>query len=642
MAVVTIFALVGLLVFRWLLPASTSAQSEATLLTERGGSIGISVESVDGRYLVYEKFIYDEPNDERSDARIQIVSVGINNSEPSRLLINDLDYSGRALAILPGNQTVVYVDDYGEIYSVPVIGGEARKLAELLVENVSGQLAFSTDGQYLIFAGESIESTQGGTEDPDNELFSLSTVTGEVVQLTSDKDVSLYSFEVDAVNQHVIYFSSTEGDRFCVPIEGGPSVRLDGSDLSQSACVDLEFDQAYRITRAAKRFVNEGPIFYVYDLYSVPQIGGEYTQLNDPATEVLDRDSVSPDGSLVAFVGKNADWVDELYVNTMDGSNLVKLYTAESSDINIHILHAFAAGNDYVLFDTFNSRTFKERLFVASSTGEKVVELTPPIDTFNFLNPYGYSAAADRLVFNISIAEGDSLSQKSFTANKDGSDIQEIEQGADLTFARRPSLLLPDGLHVLTRSKDASGNVRFFALPILGGAPRPLHPSHPEARRDRDIQDPVFTLGGSHLVYRLNYTQEGYKHSSTEIYAVDLSLQLTPSPTATTPPASFTETPTSLPPSSTPLPPASSTPTPTETAVAGATNAPTPSATPTTSTPTPTVTFPPPAAPSTSTPTPTFTATPPNELPSPASTPLPTPSTTGDVGDVYLPLIGNP
>ena len=636
------------------------AQSEITLLTERGGSIGISVESVDGRYLVYEKLIYDDPSDEYGDvAEVQIVSVPIDGSEPPRLLIDGIDESGAALAIAPDNRTVIYLDEYdeyGDIYSVPVMGGEPKKFAEGYARKVSPYFKLSLDGNYVVFKGESVTNGSGY-----DELFSLSTATGNVIRLTPDRDVS--SFQIDSGSQFVVYRDTDDKEwRYCVSITGGSLEVVSPSNWRRidPACYEpVSPDGKHMLKSVSKGVIDDyfgsfGTV-PIYDLYSISLADENQTQLNPLGTDVIDETSISPDGNSYVFVARNSDELYDIYSSTMDGSELFKIYTIRSANERIRVENhrrigvdsyhkqAFSAGSRYVLFETYRLglETEEDRLYVADLVNQSTNELTPPVRDFDYLLGYGYSSTADRVVFNVGSGYVSEATQKVYGTRLDGSDVKLLPEGTDRAFVQYTDLFFPDDSVLLATGGDGAENTNLFALPVAGGEAEPIHTMQYPLDVPWGAHSPEFTLDGRHLLYRVGYTQEGFSHPSIEIYA--RGLPLAPTSSATDTPVPPTATPPPLPPSGTPTPTTTSSPVPTDTPVppaATATLVPSATATPTgtpdlpLSTPTPTIT-----GISTASPTadlavgPTVSAS-----ATPTALPLPVPN----MLDVYLPLIESP
>ena len=215
-------------------------------------------------------------------------------------------------------------DEVVELFSVSPIGGPSTKLNSGLVADgdvFSDGLQFSPDGNFVLYSAD--QDTNGVVE-----IYRVATSGGTPLKLNlplaSGRSVTLGSPQFSPNGTRVLYRADQNADDvfeiFSVPVGGGTPVRLNGP-LAEGGDVSLD----------GLRFSPDGSrVLYhadqerdgVFELFSVPSIGGVPVKLNGPMVEggdVEDGAVFSPDGGLV------------LYRANQDRSDVVGLYLVSAT-----------------------------------------------------------------------------------------------------------------------------------------------------------------------------------------------------------------------------------------------------------------------------------------------------------------------
>jgi Tol biopolymer transport system component len=211
-----------------------------------------------------------------------------------------------------------------ELFSVSPLGGPRTKLNAALVADgdvFSDGLQFSPDGNFVLYSAD--QDTNGVVE-----IYRVATSGGTPLKLNlplaSGRSVTLGSPQLSPNGTRVLYRADQNADDvfeiFSVSSGGGTPVRLNGP-LAEGGDVSLD----------GLRFSSDGSrVLYhadqerdgVFELFSVPSIGGVPVKLNGPMAEGgdVEGDAIfSPDGSRV------------LYRANQDRSDVVGLYLVSAT-----------------------------------------------------------------------------------------------------------------------------------------------------------------------------------------------------------------------------------------------------------------------------------------------------------------------
>ncbi|HJQ98398.1 MAG TPA: FG-GAP-like repeat-containing protein, partial [Candidatus Polarisedimenticolaceae bacterium] len=224
-------------------------------------------------------------------------------------------------------------DGVTEVYSVPIGGGAVAKLNGALVAGgsvASTVTQISPDGSRLVYyADQQVDEVF--------ELYSVPIAGGAFVKLNgalvSGGDVNL-AFAISPNSSRVIYLADQETDEklelYSVPIGGGPVVKLNGPLLASGDVVSLGNPATDDFTPDGTRvlYLADQQADEVFELYSVPVVGGAATKLNGALVTGGDVQSysVSPNGRTVLYVAdEHLDSRNELYNVPVTGGGSSKL-----------------------------------------------------------------------------------------------------------------------------------------------------------------------------------------------------------------------------------------------------------------------------------------------------------------------------
>ncbi len=240
--------------------------------------------SPDGRWVLYRSIHGDESTVE------ELFCVTTNGGVPVRLN-GDLTAGGDVSdwQLSPDGSHVVYwadqdTDDLQEVYVVPVDGGTAQKLNAPLVDEGSKGGAFAgLSGDRVVYIGSQVTGPFSG---PFYELFSVSSAGGESIRLNgplvNGGDVRRVWVRPDGAR--VLYLADQDVDEreelFSVAPGAGSPVKLnaqlvDGGDVLADG---LQFSpDGNSVLYAADQERDS-----VFELFSVPSLGGTPQKLNGP------------------------------------------------------------------------------------------------------------------------------------------------------------------------------------------------------------------------------------------------------------------------------------------------------------------------------------------------------------------------
>ncbi len=288
-----------------------------------GGDVTNFQISPDGSRIVYEA-------DQITDNREEIFSVPISGGVPVKLngpLVlggNLFDFD-----ITPDSSRVVYrgdqqVNSLFELYSVPITGGAFTTISN--GANVVATVGITPDSTRVVYlATFAISSVV--------ELFSVGVSGGPSVQLNTPLVVGrvVGDARLSPDGSRVVYVADEAVDEafelFSVPTAGGSLVKLNGALTAggavRSGSVTFSPDSA-QVVYIADQQTDE-----VFELFSVPVVGGVNTKLNAPLAS--DRDvansatTIPANGRVVFTADQDADDVNELYSVPLLGGATTKL-----------------------------------------------------------------------------------------------------------------------------------------------------------------------------------------------------------------------------------------------------------------------------------------------------------------------------
>jgi len=385
--------------------------------------------------------------DQSHDLHFELFSVPIEGGDSVRLNI-DLpeggDVSRDNYEISPDSKTVVYrsdqiVDNRFELFSVPIIGGEVKRLNSDLVDggDVSGRDAgelidgfkISPDGQAVIYlADQEIDGVV--------ELFVVPIMGGNVVKLNGDASLgqNVFNFRVSPDGDRVVYRSDYEAggiEIYSVTLNGGDNQKL--SDLVDSTRRSIKRDfqistDSQRVTFLSYRSQNT-----FYELFSSAIDGaGEAVKLNDdilPSENVRDF-RVSPDGQRVAYLVGGDDFHYDLFTVSILGGSVEKLNQARiayqacvpANSYCPPLPFVFSSDGENIAFVDIN-----DDLFLGLSLGDSILKVDAMRSDFIVgYTSLGFSSDNESVYFAAITGSGESRFRKMYSVNVKNRSIKRV------------------------------------------------------------------------------------------------------------------------------------------------------------------------------------------------------------------------
>jgi Tol biopolymer transport system component len=368
-------------------------------LVTGGGVRGFAI-SPDSRRVVYEA------TQDRAD-RNELYSVWITGGRNTKL--NDSstgvgEVKWHSSAISPDSRYVVYIADQDtlnvdELYSVPIGGGASTKLNDQLVSD--GDVFFasiSPDSTRVVYSAE--QTTNGVTElysapiaaNPGPRPVGDGVESAGVLRraprsiklnspLIPDGNVDAASALISADSTRVVYRADQQLDEvyelYSVPILGGSVIRLNtalvpGGNVHRAA---ISPDSS-RVVYYANQQVAD-----VFELFSVPMAGGPVVKLNGtPFDYGVSHFEISPNGGRVVYTAQETATRLSLYSVPIAGGVPLKL-NGPAVDGFVGVLPLISADSNSVIYQLQSTIApeVPRELYAVAISGGTPIRLHPPL-----------------------------------------------------------------------------------------------------------------------------------------------------------------------------------------------------------------------------------------------------------------------
>ncbi|TWU28154.1 hypothetical protein [Bythopirellula polymerisocia] len=308
-----------------------------------------------------------------------------------QLVLNG-DVSSSGLQFSPDSSRVLYLADQttsnvNEVFSVPSTGGFATKLNGPLAPNGDVSAAgvqFSPDSSRVLYLADQV--TNGVAE-----IFSVPSGGGIATKLngplTPNGDVSSAGLQFSPDSSRVLYLAdqitNDVDEIFSVPSGGGFAIKLNGM-LAPGGNVDpngLQFSpDSTRVLYLADQTTND-----VFEIFSVPSLGGTATKLNGALVSGGNVDSAglqfSPDSTRVLYLAdQTTNDVNELYIVPSAGGMATKLSGTLVAGGNVVSEGLeFSPDSSRVIYMADQSTDNVNEIFIVPSAGGTAVKLNGPL-----------------------------------------------------------------------------------------------------------------------------------------------------------------------------------------------------------------------------------------------------------------------
>lgn len=301
--------------------------------------------SPDSKYVVY-RANQNIPNVE------EIYSVPITGGTPVRLnrpLAQDFDV-GDYFDISPDSNWVVYKSDTDsqhkdKLYSVSIKGGTPVKLSgNLPLQDIISfghdAVIISPDSRRVVY-----KITQGTQYIKD--IYSVPIIGGDAVKLNRDlmPDRYVAKFQISPDSKNVLYIANghQSGDLFSlfnVPITGGTPIRLNhnGPPVDVNSLQNMHISPDGKYVIYAAYLMYEG---YQQQLYRVLINGGPVTNLNKPVPSANNAFYINKHSNQIIYRGPyRSSHFNSLFSRPIFGGQAIQLYqpTAATSGIPHHAI----------------------------------------------------------------------------------------------------------------------------------------------------------------------------------------------------------------------------------------------------------------------------------------------------------------
>jgi hypothetical protein len=306
------------------------------------------------------------------------LSVPLNHDLPS-------DWDVEAYRISPDGETVVYRPvrtalGFGELWSVPIIGGEAVKINRFLDIGcaVDSDFQISPNSATVIYRADA-------PTDETYELYTVPIYGGTSIKLnpTLPGGASVQTgFQISPNNSKVVFRADTTAvqtfNLYSAPLGGGTATKLNGP-LGNGEDVAVGFQITSDNSKVVYR--SDEDTTDIDELYVVPIGGGTPLRLNGTmisAGDVLDF-AVSPDGSRVVYrADQSVDTLNELYSVAISGGTVTKLNRtlAAGGDVQQYRISPDSA---WVVYGADQDIDTVDELLGVAITGGTVQDMSGPL-----------------------------------------------------------------------------------------------------------------------------------------------------------------------------------------------------------------------------------------------------------------------
>lgn len=330
---------------------------------------------------------------------------------PNLMPGNDvLSGNGEPPLISADSANVVYradqiTDNVVELFSVPIQGGEQKRLNDDLLSNnrIPEEFSISSDNARVIYAAQQNTSGQ-------SELFSVPLGGGVPVRLNADLpgggDVIARNAQISPNGSHVVYAADQNTNNireiFSVPIEGGAITRLN-DDLVEGGDV-LDGSDNFQISSDSKRvvYLADSRQDDVLELFSVPIGGGTNTRLNPDLVRNgnVRNFIISPDGQYVIYrADQNKDNQFELFSVPITGGDAVRLNGDLVNGGDVDFDFQISADSQYVIYLADQNRDELFELFSVPIVGGAATRLNPDLVSQGDVLDFDFSPDGNYIVY---------------------------------------------------------------------------------------------------------------------------------------------------------------------------------------------------------------------------------------------------
>jgi Tol biopolymer transport system component/DNA-binding winged helix-turn-helix (wHTH) protein len=484
------FCLIGTVVIAFRLGGFKSHQKDMpsferlrqTKLTQ-DGNVYVSLISPDGQYLAYVALAGNE-------RALRLRQTATGSVLELRPLQTGISYW--ALAFAPDNSFLYYVlkghdVDYGSLYRIPLLGGEAHKLTQY----VNGALTVSPNGRELAFVRIDRQLGTSSIVVVDSEG------TNERIVSSSKLDSMFYSLEWAPDGNSFLYsFKRHEEDREYwylaeIPATGGTERRIGEPSNSMILTAKWMPDKSGLIVNAIDEPTRKA------QLYAVSYPDGARRRITNDLNSYYGF-SMTADGRSIVLPRMNSNrqiWD----ISEGNSTGAVQI----SNGTEKHFDSVSWARNEYLVFDEDGNSSFDNyNIYRMRRDGSDLQQLTT--GSANNTDPT-VSPDGETIVF-VSRRSGKNQLWRM------GIDGDKLAQLTDLTYDVILPLFSSDGQRVFF-SVSIAGKCQIWQAPVSGGASSPVI--------DGDVYRWTVSPDGSHLAYS-TYDQQA-KAVQTRIHSLQLN-----------------------------------------------------------------------------------------------------------------------
>jgi len=445
------FCLIGTVVVAFRLESFKSHQKvmfsfeglRQTKLTQ-DGNVYVSLISPDGQYLAYVALV----GNGRALRLRQTATGSVLELRPPQTGI-----SYWALAFAPDNSFLYYVlkehdVDYGNLYRIPLLGGEAHKLTQY----ANGALTVSPDGRELAFIRIDRQLGTSSIVVVDSEG------TNEQIVSSTDLDSMFYSLEWAPDGNSFIYsFKRHEENREYwylaeIPATGGVERRIGEPSNSTILTAKWMPDKSGLIVNAIDETTRKA------QLYALSYPDGARRRITNDLNSYVGF-SMTADGRSIVLPQMNSNrqiW------DVSEGNRTGAVQISNGTEK--HFDSVSWVRNEYLVFDEDGNSSFDDyNIYRMRPDGSDVQELTT--GSANNTDPT-VSPDGETIVF-VSRRSG---KNQLWRMGVDGNNLTQL---TDLTDDVILPLFSPDGQRVFF-SVSIAGKCQIWQVPIGGGAASPV------------------------------------------------------------------------------------------------------------------------------------------------------------------------